>query len=892
MITAEVRHRQEIVNKSISVRSETSSSRRPRPDAASIQLSLEKLAANEPNGTGKDAPHTPHSSHKSSPSRAGEDSSSSKSSSHESIRSSKGDDPVKNKLDRKPKSTRKPKGSSSQPTERSDRLRATSPDHSDRDHHVSKTHRDGSPGSSRSNHSSRIERESREIEGGRRVHRSKTHSDVPPMNHPSLTHKSGRTSSEGPPSKSVVPALNKVKDGAVPGSTTGGSPRRFHRTATVFDEVPTPPIMGDEDGKQVIKWISPSTLISTLVDTTVDLDTSFLSVFLYSYPYFSTGLVLLDKLIWFFDNATPEEALPKRQRITSILAFWLQPLYSWQIVVDKTLYRSLEKVISGKLAHIDKSNADLLLTSLQKLSETARATSVALHASKSVSTLRSIEKANSGGVSGKRKTRAQSMSFGGGSKEKLVLTPPPKPLPVPETEKPNHTIDIISSNTFTIHFSADSKKSFLLNSRVQGQSLQEVLEPICAQRDILLEDYVPTDLNGKTVPLDTKLGDIPAAEIEIIKKEPILASSDPGASLTIMLPGHPNGIMIAISDERFMTTIQNISQTHQLGSCEELKIETKDNLDIKYDANTTVSEVAKQSPTIYLLPSVARKTISSDRKKSFSPFGKEAVKKRKAFDILSLPPEVMAVGFHMIEFQLFCDITPQELFHAAWKKEKKDLLAPNVCAMVNWFNKITNWLQTQIVLGSSPKERAHIIERCIGSANICFKQHNFNSMFEIISALNGLPVRRLKASWREVSEEAMALWTPLQKIFSPETNFIELRTLMTPILNFDGFPRPLPYIGICLQDMMQLEETPSRDDRGLVNWNKMRKMAANFHYIRTLQSKQTEVTMKPLLKSFVDFCNSDSMVSLSEKEQMSLSKQVEPPTSRKTNHPISKAETS
>lgn len=53
-------------------------------------------------------------------------------------------------------------------------------------------------------------------------------------------------------------------------------------------------------------------------------------------------------------------------RITTILSMWLQPLYCWQIVEDKVLSRGLEKFISGRIMKENKQVADILLSSLLK----------------------------------------------------------------------------------------------------------------------------------------------------------------------------------------------------------------------------------------------------------------------------------------------------------------------------------------------------------------------------------------------------------------------------------------------------------------------------------------------------------------------------------------------
>lgn len=141
-----------------------------------------------------------------------------------------------------------------------------------------------------------------------------------------------------------------------------------------------PPILGEEEGKEAIKWIKYSRLFHELTCPSIELNTSMLSVFLYTYPYFTNGLKLLENFVYHLEHAKVAELhglryyatgiyfkkflIFLRVRIRTILAMWVQPLYSWQITEDKTLFRKMEKVISGKLTHGEKAGSDVLLCKL------------------------------------------------------------------------------------------------------------------------------------------------------------------------------------------------------------------------------------------------------------------------------------------------------------------------------------------------------------------------------------------------------------------------------------------------------------------------------------------------------------------------------------------------
>lgn len=56
-----------------------------------------------------------------------------------------------------------------------------------------------------------------------------------------------------------------------------------------------------------------------------------------------------------------------RQRIYLIFSRWLSAQYNWEIDTDKTLIRSIERLIKGKIAEQDKKTADQLERELMRV---------------------------------------------------------------------------------------------------------------------------------------------------------------------------------------------------------------------------------------------------------------------------------------------------------------------------------------------------------------------------------------------------------------------------------------------------------------------------------------------------------------------------------------------
>eukprot|EP01127_Copromyxa_protea_P011568 TRINITY_DN2911_c0_g1_i1.p1 TRINITY_DN2911_c0_g1~~TRINITY_DN2911_c0_g1_i1.p1 ORF type:complete len:620 (-),score=129.52 TRINITY_DN2911_c0_g1_i1:76-1935(-) len=76
--------------------------------------------------------------------------------------------------------------------------------------------------------------------------------------------------------------------------------------------------------------------------------------------------------------------------------------------------------------------------------------------------------------------------------------------------------DLDSSKFFTVHLPHGAKKSMKLEAM---EPLQNVLEKICIQRGLAMEDYVPRDMKGQVIPIATVLCKIEGGEITFTEKD-------------------------------------------------------------------------------------------------------------------------------------------------------------------------------------------------------------------------------------------------------------------------------------------------------------------------------------------------------------------------------------
>uniref|UniRef100_A0A8C7C6Q7 RasGEF domain family member 1B n=1 Tax=Oncorhynchus kisutch TaxID=8019 RepID=A0A8C7C6Q7_ONCKI len=177
-------------------------------------------------------------------------------------------------------------------------------------------------------------------------------------------------------------------------------------------------------------------------------------------------------------------------------------------------------------------------------------------------------------------------------------------------------------------------------------------------------------------------------------------------------------------------------------------------------------------------------------------------------DMLSIcnDPFTMAQQLTHIELERLSNIEPEEFIQAF---EKKDLLdndkscfsdqkkASSLEAYVQWFNRLSFLVATEICMPVKKKQRARVMEFFIDVARECFNIGNFNSLMAIISGMNMSPVSRLKKTWSKVKTD-----------------------------KFDILEIVIPFFSLLIKDIYFLNEGCSnRMQNGHVNFEKFWEMA-------------------------------------------------------------------
>uniref|UniRef100_A0A1A8N0S2 RasGEF domain family, member 1Ba n=1 Tax=Nothobranchius pienaari TaxID=704102 RepID=A0A1A8N0S2_9TELE len=209
-------------------------------------------------------------------------------------------------------------------------------------------------------------------------------------------------------------------------------------------------------------------------------------------------------------------------------------------------------------------------------------------------------------------------------------------------------------------------------------------------------------------------------------------------------------------------------------------------------------------------------------------------------DLLSIcnDPFTVAQQLTHIELERLSYIGPEEFVQAFVHKDPLDnekncfsdhKKASNLGAYVDWFNRLSYLVATEICMPVKKKHRARVMDFFIDVARECFNIGNFNSLMAIISGMNMSPVSRLRKTWNKVKT---AKFDILEHQMDPSSNFYNYRTALRGAMqrsltaNSSREKIVVPFFSLLIKDIYFLNEgCSSRLPNGHVNFEKFWELA-------------------------------------------------------------------
>nr|XP_035926447.1 ras-GEF domain-containing family member 1B isoform X4 [Halichoerus grypus] len=201
-------------------------------------------------------------------------------------------------------------------------------------------------------------------------------------------------------------------------------------------------------------------------------------------------------------------------------------------------------------------------------------------------------------------------------------------------------------------------------------------------------------------------------------------------------------------------------------------------------------------------------------------------------------PYTLAQQLTHIELERLHYIGPEEFVQAFVQKDPLDndkscyserKKTRNLEAYVEWFNRLSYLVATEICMPVKKKHRARMIEYFIDVARECFNIGNFNSLMAIISGMNMSPVSRLKKTWAKVKT---AKFDVLEHQMDPSSNFYNYRTALRGAAQRSLTAHSsrekivIPFFSLLIKDIYFLNEgCANRLPNGHVNFEKFWELA-------------------------------------------------------------------
>uniref|UniRef100_A0A182RPF5 Ras-GEF domain-containing protein n=1 Tax=Anopheles funestus TaxID=62324 RepID=A0A182RPF5_ANOFN len=134
-------------------------------------------------------------------------------------------------------------------------------------------------------------------------------------------------------------------------------------------------------------------------------------------------------------------------------------------------------------------------------------------------------------------------------------------------------------------------------------------------------------------------------------------------------------------------------------------------------------------------------------------------------DLASGSPVLMANTLTAIEAERFSFIGLEEFFpspcsgasSSSGSSYRGGTTGNNLLAYVQWYNRLTYVVATDILRSPRKRHRARAVEFWIETGRECFNRGNFNSLMAIIATLTGGPIGRLKKTWTKVTSSSSSL---------------------------------------------------------------------------------------------------------------------------------------
>ena len=188
------------------------------------------------------------------------------------------------------------------------------------------------------------------------------------------------------------------------------------------------------------------------------------------------------------------------------------------------------------------------------------------------------------------------------------------------------------------------------------------------------------------------------------------------------------------------------------------------------------------------------------------------------FSLFDLPEDEFARQLTVWSSTRYYAIKRCELLDCAWDKPRLRYRAPNVIALTQHFNRMSEWVQYAILSEKSWKKRIAKMEHLVEVARQLFDNGNYYDAMGIVGGFDGNAMFRCKAHFQMMNPKSQEVLNHLREQCDADGNFKNLRALYEQATTHN---KPaLPYIGVLLSDLFKYYEATQTFCEKLINVRK------------------------------------------------------------------------
>jgi len=334
------------------------------------------------------------------------------------------------------------------------------------------------------------------------------------------------------------------------------------------------------------------------------------------------------------------------------------------------------------------------------------------------------------------------------------------------------------------------------------------------------------------------------------------------------------------------------------------KISQNNSIDIKMNTNSSNNH---NKQTNKINSNISQKNEADIRPEPILPLSHYNL-----FELINWNEKEIARQLSLTTQFLYCKIQPLELILSSTNTQDKFSNSINIINIIDRFNKISLWIQEEILSYDNSFQRTLALSKVIDIITELRKMNNFNDAINLITAINSLPIKYLHKTFNKLDSNKKNLLKEHCTFFSSENNFNNLKEEIDKIIKNNNNKNSqntnneeinnnknennennnkdddvfkllpcnikheypcIPYFGLILKDLTAIEFKEKyvyffeENNRSMINFNKILKINTLIDYFYCF--KRNLYMFKPVFKlgflSSLKIRLEDELISLSEK---------------------------